>query len=427
MGERPTLLMTTRLGVRPLGVRGEPLHAVAGQLLSVIRRRLGDGPADLLADPQLRESGDGIDWYAARSGSVQRLTDLDETQRTEVLRIVEDHLAAIRSLGAQLMGSQTSEEARLIGRSLELSTSRPSDDFVFVVDGRPVIVAWGYEADAAAGLQAFQLATVPAAGRAEAVFASAPAAAILPATRIVGWAPWFSALLFGLLLLLLLLLTSWLLRACVPVDPTLNVATLETPAPPAPEAPPDPTPLLKAALESAGDEEQKLKAELASLEAELKDKLEQCKPIEPPKPPPAPPPVAKVDPPKPPPPPPAPKPQPPQQASAPPVSRPPPGQLPCDWSGDSGGEGVTRNKHYLGDKPGFVALNYQLFQRPDDIKVIYRGRNLAGTGGPRSGRGGFGFDWNPVAGDYSVDVIVTGEQWGTRWNYAISCPRGARR
>jgi hypothetical protein len=424
MGERPTLLMTTRLGVRPLGVRGEPLHAVAGQLLSVIRRRLGDGPADLLADPQLRESGDGIDWYAARTGTVQRLGELDESQRTDVLRIVEDQLASIRSLGAQLMGSQTSEEARLIGRSLELSTSRPSDDFVFVVDGQPVIVAWGYEADAAAGLQAFQLATVPAAARPEAVFASAPAA-MLPATRIVGWAPWFSALLFGLLLLLLLLLTSWLLRACVPVDPTVNIATLETPAPPAPEARPDPTPLLKAALESAGDEEQKLKAELASLQAELKDKLEQCKPVEPPKPPPAPPPVAKVEPPKPPPP--APKPQPPQQASAPPVNRPPPGQLPCDWSGDSGGEGVTHNKHYLGDKPGFVALNYQLFVAPDDIRVMYRGRQIAGTGGPRSGRGGFGFDWNPVAGDYSVDVIVTGPHMGTRWNYAIACPRGGRR
>jgi hypothetical protein len=426
MGERPTLLTTTRLGVRPLGVRGEPLHAVAGQLLSVIRRRLGDDTADLLADPQLRESGDGIDWYAARGGTVQRLGELDESRRAEVLRIVEDHLASIRSLAAQLMGSQTSEEARLIGRSLELSTSRPSDDFVFVVDGQPVIVAWGYEADAAASLQAFQLATVPPAAIPQAVFASAPASAMLPATQIVGWAPWVRALLFGLLLLLLLLLTSWLLRTCVPVDPSVNVATLETPAPPAPEAPPDPTPLLKAAFDSAADEERNLKAELASLEAELKNKLEQCKPIEPPKPPP-PPPVAKVDPPKPPPPPPAPKPQPPQQASAPPVSRPPPGQLPCDWSGDSGGEGVTRNKHYLGDKPGFVALNYQLFQRPDDIKVIYRGQQLAGTGGPRSGRGGFGFDWNPVAGDYSVDVIVTGEQWGTRWNYAISCPRGARR
>ncbi len=425
MGERPTLLMTTRLGVRPLGVRGEPLHAVAGQLLSVIRRRLGDGASDLLADPQLRESGDGIDWYAPHGGTVQRLAELSEEQRAEVLRIAEERLSAIRSLAAQLMGSQTSEEARLIGRSLELSTSRPSDDFVFVVDGQPVIVAWGYEADAAASLQPFQLAAVPPAAIREAVFASAPGAAMLPATQIVGWAPWVRALLFGLLLLLLLLLTSWLLRTCVPVDPSVTVATLETPAPPAPEAPPDPTPLLKAALDSAVEEERKLKVDLASLEAELKDKLEQCKPIEPPKPPPAPPPVAKVDPPKPPPPPPTPKPQ--QQASAPPVNRPPPGQLPCDWSGDSGGEGVTHNKHYLGDKPGFVALNFQLFNAPDDIKVIYRGRQIAGTGGPRSGPGGFGFNWNPVAGDYSVDVIVTGQFLGTRWEYAISCPRGGRR
>jgi hypothetical protein len=401
MGERPTLLMTTRLGVRPLGVRGEPLHAVAGQLLSVIRRRLGDGPADLLADPQLRESGDGIDWYAVQSGTVQRLAELSEEQRAHILRIVEERLAAIRSLAGQLMGSQTSEEARLIGRSLELSTSRPSDDFVFVVDGQPVIVAWGYEADAAASLQAFQLAAVPAVARPEAVFASAPAAAMLPATRIVGWAPWLSALLFGLLLLLLLLLTSWLLRACAPVDATLNIATLETPAPPAPEAPPDPTPLLKAALESASDEEQKLKAELASLEAQLKSKLEQCKPIEPPRPP--------------------------QQASAPPVNRPPPGQLPCDWSGGAGAEGITHNKHYLGDKPGFVALDYQLFDAPDDIRVMYRGRQIAGTGGPRSGHGGFRFNWNPIAGDYSVDVIVTGQFLGTRWEYAISCPRGGRR
>lgn len=416
MGERPTLVMTTRLGVRPLGVRGDPLHAVAGQLLAVIRRRLGDGPADLLAEPQLRESGDGIDWYAARSGSVRRLGDLAEGERADALAAVETHLASIRALGLQLESS-ASEEARLIGRSLELSTRRPSDDFVFVVDGQPVIVAWGYEADAAAGLQAFAPVPVPAAASPAAVFASAPAA-MLPATRI-GWAPWLSALLFGLLLLLLLLLTSWLLRACVPTDPTLNVATLETPAPPAPEAPPDPTPLLKASFDEATATEQRLKAELASLQGDLKDKLEQCKPIEPPKPPPAPPPVAKA----PPPPPPAP---PPQQASAPPTNRPPPGQLPCDWSGDSGGEGVTRNRHYLGDKPGFVALNYQLFVRPDDIKVIYRGQVLATTGGPRSGRGGFGFDWKPVAGDYSVDVIVTGEQWGTRWNYAIACPRGGR-
>ena len=412
MGERPTLILTTRLGVRPLGVRGDPLHAVAGQLLSVICRRLGDGPADLLAEPQMRESDDGIDWYAARSGEVRRLAELGDGERAEALATVETHLAAIRALGAQLQSSDASEEARLIGRSLELATARPSDDFIYVVDGQPVIVAWGYEADAAQSLQTFASPPVPRMEGPVATFASAPVVA-LPAR--LGWSRWLSALLFGLLLLLLLLITSWLLRACSPVDPALNVATIETPAPPAPEAPPDPTPLLKTSLDETKDDDKRLKAELAALQIDLKAKLDQCKPIEPPKPPPPPPQPQVAAKPAPPPPPPPP--------AAPPTNRPPPGQLPCDWAGDSGGEGITRNKHYLGDKPGFVAINYNLFVRPDDIKVIYRGQVLNGTGGPRSGRGGFGFDWKPVGGDYSVDVVVTGQMLGTRWNYAMACPR----
>lgn len=416
MGERPTLLVTTRLGVRPLGVRGEPLHAVAGQLLAVIRRRLGPETADVLADPQLRESGEGIDWYAQRDGAVRRFGELSDGERTDLLAKAESRLNEIRGLGSQLEASTSSDEARLIGRSLLLATRRPSDDFVYSVDGEPVIVAWGYEADAAASLTGFLPPAVPrvAPPVPAATLASAPAV-LLPAR--LGWSRFLSALLFGLLLLLLLLLTSWLLRACAPVDPDINVATLETPAPPAPEPPEDPTPVLKASLDDAQADEKKLRAELAALQDDLKKKLDQCKPVEPPK---------VVTPPPPPPPKPVEAPPPAPQASAPPVNRPPPGMLPCDWSGDSGGEGVTRNKHYLGDRPGFVAINYNLYVKPDDIRVLYRGRQIAGTHGPRSGRGGFGFDWNPVAGDYSVEVIVTGEQWGTRWTYNMSCPRTGR-
>lgn len=421
MGERPTLILTTRLGVRPLGVRGDPLHAVAGQLLSVIRRRLGEGPANLLAEPQLRESGDGIDWYAAHDGRVRRFADLSDSEKAAALATVDTHLAAINGLGDQLAASQTSDEARLIGRSLQLSTRRPSDDYIFLVDGQPVIAAWGYEPDALASLEGFVPAAVPVVARAvpppAAMLASAPAV-MLPAA--VGWSRFWGALLFGLMFLILLLMASWLLRACAPVDPSLSVATIETPAPPAPEPPPDPTPVLKASLDDEQATEKKLKLELAALQDDLKHKVDMCKPIEPPKPPP-PPVVAKAPPP------------PPQQHAAapppppaPPPNRPPPGMLPCDWSGDSGGEGVTRNRHYLGDKPGFVAINYELYVRPDDIKVVYRGQVIAGTHGPRSGRGGFGFNWNPVAGDYSVDVIVTGEMWGTRWKYAMACPRGGR-
>ncbi len=185
-------------------------------------------------------------------------------------------------------------------------------------------------------------APIPAATRPAALLASAPAV-LLPAR--LGWSRWLSGLLFGLLLLLLLMITSWLLRACAPVDPSLNVATLETPAPPAPEPPPDPTPLLKASLDDAQADEKKLKLELAALEQDLKGKEAMCKPPEPKvAAAPPPPPVAKPAPPPPPP--------PPQVANAPPANRPPPGMLPCDWSGNSGGEGVTRHKHYLGEQAG---------------------------------------------------------------------------
>jgi hypothetical protein len=415
MGDRPTLIVTTRLGVRPLGVRGEPLHNTHAQLRSVIRRRLGDAPADLLAEPQLRESGDGIDWYASWEGPVRRFADLSPAERDAILGEIAGNLSAIATLGAQL-GAAGSDEARLVGRSLELATSRPSDDFIFMVGDRPAIVAWGYEADAAASLLGAGLPTIAPSPNRPAVFASVPALAA--ATAPLGWWPWLKALLLGLLLLLALIAASWLLRSCMPTPPDLNIATHETPAPPAPEPPPDPTPILKAALTDEEDNAAKLRAELASLQDDLKKKIDACKPIEPPPqvrapppPPPPPRPQAAVEPPKPPPP------------AAPPISRPPPGQLPCDWSGDSGGEGITRNKHYLGDKPGFATINYNLFVRPDEIKVMYRGQQIAGTRGPRSHRGGFGFDWRPVGGDYSVDVVVIGEIHGTRWTYAMACPR----
>jgi hypothetical protein len=119
---------------------------------------------------------------------------------------------------------------------------------------------------------------------------------ILTAAR--GWPHWLAALLFGLLLLLALLIASWFLRACAPIEPSTNLTTLETAALPAPPPPTDPTAALKASLDDAAAEEKTLKAELAALQADLKNKVAQCKPVEPPKPPP-PPPVAKAPPPPP--------------------------------------------------------------------------------------------------------------------------------
>src|SRR5947207_1017082 len=93
MAGESTLIATTRAGVRPLGVRGEPLHNAAGQLRRVVRRRLGDQAADLLADPQLHEDGKAIDWYAGWSGPVQPLSALAPEHQRAVLADIERTLA----------------------------------------------------------------------------------------------------------------------------------------------------------------------------------------------------------------------------------------------------------------------------------------------------------------------------------------------
>ncbi|MBV8407059.1 MAG: hypothetical protein JOY64_05480 [Alphaproteobacteria bacterium] len=111
--------------------------------------------------------------------------------------------------------------------------------------------------------------------------------------------------------------------------------------------------------------------------------------------------------------------------SSAPTIAPPPGMLPCNWSGSRSGDLVEHHRHYLGDAPGQVKIKYNLYSKPDTIEVFYRGQLIAGTGGPRSGRGAIRFDWNPVGGDYSVDVVVRGDVWETRWDYAMACPVAA--
>ena len=317
MAGETTLIVTTRSGVRPLGVRGEPLHNSAPQLRRVVRRRLGDGAADLLAEPQLHEDGKAIDWYAGWTGAVQPLSALDGARREAVLADVERTLAEIRRLGDALASTGPREDTGLVGLSLQLAARAPADSFVFMVGDRPVIVCWGYEKDAAAALLPAVLPQPPlpspAAHRAvlEAPVRSTVPALRPPATTI----PWARTLLAALPLLLLLLGGAWLLRGLLPADPALSLATREGPdAPPAPEAAPDPKPALKVAFSNEELRSRMLKTELALIEAELKKRIADCKPPEAPKPPPQ---VALAPPPTPQPPKPAPAPAPPPRPARP--------------------------------------------------------------------------------------------------------------
>lgn len=423
-----TLVKTTFEGVRPLGVRGEPLHQTHEQIRAVIRRRIDDRHAALLAEPEAHADRRTIDWYSPAAGHVVPLSALPEERRAEVRAEIGEMLARIAAAGDRLATAEGSDAA-IGGKSLRLATVFPSDDFLFLVGDQPTVICWGYDREQATALLPRPFlptvgpAPAPAPPLPPAAIASAPAVAAAAPTD---WRAWLLALLLGLLLILLALGAGWALRHIWAADPALAVTRQpQPPAPPAPPPEPDPTPEKKASLSEAEERENKLKLELAALQDQLKAKIAECKPPEPPKvaeppkpPPPPPPPPKKAEPPKPP----EKRPEPPpQQATAPPA--PPPGALPCNTNTGSGGHGLTRNVHFLGNRPGFVRIAYDMKRIPDRMNVYYRGQLVASTQGMQSGIGMLSFDFQPVGNDYTVVVEVIGPMRGTEWMYALDCPR----
>lgn len=307
MSGQSTLIVTTESGVRPLGVRGEPLHNSAIQLIRIVRHQLGDTVASLLAEPQLHADGKGIDWYANWPGEVRHLAELDPKERGDVLSRVDRGLIEIGRLGQTLSAGN----GAAIGRSLSLAARRPDESFVFVVGGKPVVVCWGYETEAAQGLLPPALPRV--ASRQSVLDPPPPPTFHPPAVAAPGIVPWRRTLLLALPLMALLLGAVWVLRDWLPASPSESFVTKESPAGPAMTAiPVDRRPILKASLSEQQARAKALQIELAAVESELKKRIAACKPPEPPRAP-KPPQVAVAPPP--------PKPTPPPAQPAPRPSR----------------------------------------------------------------------------------------------------------
>lgn len=278
-----TLVRTTLTGVRPLGVRGEPLHHAEAQIRAVVRRRLGERHFNLLAEPEPHDLGGRIDWYSACTGAVQPSAELPEADRAGLRTDIDALLADIDRLGQELEAS-AADDARLAGRSLRLAAQRPSDDYLFLVGDQPVIVCWGYDTEAAGAVlpPAFIANTTPATPphpaappipRPVPVAMTPVAAATLSRERF----PWLVWLLAGLVAIAILMMASWLLRQCMPVPPDLRITELP-PLPPPPQPPPDPTIGLRDDVDAAQRDEAKLRATLASLRDELERRYRQCRP-----------------------------------------------------------------------------------------------------------------------------------------------------
>lgn len=367
------LLHQDRLSaLSPLLPAGWDLARAAEALSALATRTLGPAWQDLFPRPVVE--GETISWHA-EGASLRRYTELAAEER-EALRA---------SLGEALSELRRAAEREGAGLAPVLAAAReiPSWDFAAALDGRPVLAAWGF---AAAG--------APPRGLIAALDDGVPAS---PPSRFPTGPVAATAASLALLALLATLLLPWW-------------GWVATPPMPACRADPAGLAALRGLLGEEGREAE-LAAELGRLQGELGLRQAEC-------------PIREL-PPEPPPPPPPQRPPPPPPRQEPPPVRPPDAQ-PCDVETRSGGRGVTRTRHFLGNRPGQVTLSYNTRIEPDQIDVYYRGQLVSSTYRPVSGRGTITFPYRPTGVGpeaNTVEVVVTGYGLTTQWSYSIGCPR----
>ena len=190
-----------------IGEGGQPVYAVAFQLREAVRLKAGSDTADCLAIPQSNEQGSVIDWYAPQRGTVVPWSAASPEEREHALSLLDAAKtkldAAALALEEQVAKSaQSKREKSAVLQLISKVFIFPDSDFIFLVDGKPVITFWGFNAQGASlPLDPFQVLR-------PVVAVAAAAAVVAPARRRLAWWWWL------LLLLLLLLALFFGLRGC---------------------------------------------------------------------------------------------------------------------------------------------------------------------------------------------------------------------
>lgn len=250
------IAVSLRGQMRALASQGIFATDCYAQIRAILLQKLGPEHAALLAEPQHDAEGRNVDWYAEGQGEARPLKELPEAEaqalRAKAGGLAKDILALSRSLTADAQARQA-----LSGLLLQLALQHPSDDDLWSLGGRPVLINWGF-APGAVGAQPQNLSRLGAAPP-----PPAPAAAPVPSPP-----PSRTGCLAWLLPLLLLLLLLWLLLAALGILPS--------PLPPSCFRTDD------AALETEKNRAAQLDDELARLRQQLLDRAALCKPVIPP-------------------------------------------------------------------------------------------------------------------------------------------------
>ncbi|OCG65549.1 hypothetical protein A9G39_09150 [Gilliamella sp. Imp1-6] len=213
-----------------LGHDGKAAYLVAAQIRETFRVKLGKQFADYLAIPQRNDQGNIIDWYIPFDSNrpdgqydIVPWTSASESEQESALELLKEFERKVVALGEQLASNPNIKGDQLLfsrliydpkhnSQSLEpnlMAIRFPSNQFVYIVNGKPVITFWGF--------------VYPQTPQVNSPFyCLEPAKKVTPTiTEVVSpqinnrpwWKRWWVWLL-GLLPLLLLLLALFLLRGC---------------------------------------------------------------------------------------------------------------------------------------------------------------------------------------------------------------------
>lgn len=212
-----------------LGETGQPVYRAALQLREAIRRKNPE-MVDHLAIPQSDELGNQIDWYSGIDGDVIPWSSATEEERAPARRQLEALKTALEDLSHRFLGTEPGEpqqqgDKAVFGKLLKRVIHFPDENFVYLVQGKPVLTFWGFEHAGADRerdplhclYQVPPVFTLPPVVEAPVTApVTAPVAAVVPVVSRPWWRRWW----WWLLLLPFLLLLLWLLlglRGCVPI------------------------------------------------------------------------------------------------------------------------------------------------------------------------------------------------------------------
>ncbi|MEZ3500306.1 SrfA family protein [Pantoea sp. KPR_PJ] len=129
--------------VLALGENGQPVYASALQIRETLRLRRQTVLANCLAIPQPNERGDRLDWYAPFSGKVKSWLAASDYERRQALDQLTATQQEMQDLSARAREAEN-PSMRLFGALLAKSLQFPDQQYVYLVDGKPVITFWGF-------------------------------------------------------------------------------------------------------------------------------------------------------------------------------------------------------------------------------------------------------------------------------------------